>query len=138
MSELISFQRETDLGVDEFHDLLVRSTLGDRRPLSDPNRLQGMLENADILVSARTQNQRLVGIARSITDYSFCTYLSDLAVDAEYQKQGIGKELIRQTRLASGLDVRLILLSAPQAVDYYPHIGFEKHDSCWTISPEAK
>ena len=137
MSELISFQREADLSVDEFHDLLVRSTLGDRRPISERNRLQGMLENADILISARTQDRRLVGIARSITDYSYCTYLSDLAVDTEFQKQGIGKELIRQTRLASGLDVRLILLSAPKAVDYYPHIGFEKHDSCWTISPET-
>ncbi|MEW4487077.1 GNAT family N-acetyltransferase [Thalassoglobus sp. JC818] len=138
MSELISFQREGQLGFDEFRDLLVRSTLGARRPLSERDRLQGMLDNADIIISARTEDGKLVGIARSITDFSYCTYLSDLAVDAAYQKQGIGKELIRQTRIASGLDVRLILLSAPQAVDYYPHIGFEKHDSCWTISPEAK
>jgi predicted N-acetyltransferase YhbS len=74
-----------------------------------------------------------VGISRALTDYSYCTYLADLAVDAAFQKQGIGKELIRQTHLAAGLHTTLILLAAPKAQTYYPHVGLEKHESCWVI-----
>ena len=76
---------------------------------------------------------RLVGISRAITDYHYCTYLSDLAVDEAYQRRGIGKELIRRTHKAAGLQTHLILLAAPRARGYYPHIGMTGHDSCWMI-----
>lgn len=135
MSELISYQSEPRLKTDEFRSLLIRSTLGERRPIDDLERLSAMIENADIIVTARDADGLLVGVSRAITDFAYCTYLSDLAVDQDYQRQGIGKELISQTHLACGLRTRLILLSAPQAVDYYPHIGFEQHHSCWTIPP---
>ncbi len=91
-----------------------------------------MLENADLLVAARLEGL-LVGISRAITDYHFCTYLSDLAVDEAYQRQGIGQELIRRTHEAAGRKTHLILLAAPKARDYYPHIGMAAHDSCWMI-----
>ena len=91
-----------------------------------------MLRNANLLVSC-WDGDLLVGIARSVTDFHYCCYLSDLAVDVDHQKQGIGKQLIGETksRLESGCS--LILLSAPAAVDYYPHIGFEKHESAWVL-----
>ena len=135
----VSFQRESypALGVDEFVDILMRSTLAERRPVGEPETIRGMLANADIIVTARIGGL-LVGISRAITDHSFCTYLSDLAVDRAYQRRGIGKELIHRTHEAAGHHTLLILLAAPQARTYYPHVGMQAHDSCWIIPREPK
>ncbi len=128
----VSYQLEPDLTAEEFVDVLVRSTLAERRPVNQPNKIRLMLEHADLIVTARV-GEVLVGVSRALTDYSFCTYLSDLAVDVAYQRQGIGKQLIRHTHEAAGLDSALILLAAPKAREYYPHIGMARHDSCWII-----
>ena len=88
-------------------------------------------------MTARHKGQ-LIGISRAITDHAYCTYLSDLAVDQKYQRQGIGKELIQRTHEAAGLNTTLILLSAPNAATYYSHIGMTKHESCWVISPKTE
>jgi ribosomal protein S18 acetylase RimI-like enzyme len=133
---LINYQLEPDLSVDEFIDVLDRSTLSARRPVHDRSTIQMMLANADIVLTARHRAQ-LVGISRAITDYSFCTYLSDLAVDEQFQRRGIGRELIRLTHQHAGLNTTLILLAAPNAQSYYPHIGMAKHDSCWIISRQS-
>jgi len=119
-------------GVDEFIDLLDRSTLAERRPVDEPETIRGMLEHADIILTARDGGM-LVAISRAITDYNFCTYLSDLAVDRAYQRRGIGRELIRRTHEAAGRKTTLILLAAPKARTYYPHVGMDAHDSCWII-----
>lgn len=93
-----------------------------------------MVENANLIITAR-DDQKLVGVARSVTDFVYCTYLSDLAVDNEYQKQGIGKELIRLTKQHTP-KATTILLAAPKAVDYYPHIGMTKHNACFLLTDE--
>jgi GNAT superfamily N-acetyltransferase len=121
-----------ELRVEEFIDVLERSTLAERRPVGQPETIRGMLEHADVIVTARTGNL-LVGISRAITDYTFCTYLSDLAVDQDYQRLGIGKELILRTHQYAGLQTTLILLAAPKARSYYPKVGMHSHDSCWII-----
>jgi predicted N-acetyltransferase YhbS len=126
------YQLEPNLSPDEFIDVLVRSTLAERRPVSDRETIQQMLAHADIILTAR-QEGRLVGVSRAITDFSYCTYLSDLAVDEACQGQGIGRELIRRTHEAAGLRTSLILLAAPKAETYYPHIGLTKHQSCWIV-----
>jgi GNAT superfamily N-acetyltransferase len=126
-----------ELNAEEFRDVLRRSTLAERRPMDEPETIRGMLEHADVIVTARVDGL-LVGISRAITDYHFCTYLSDLAVDEAYQRLGIGKELIRRTHEAVGRKTQLILLAAPKARAYYPHIGMAAHDSCWTIARESK
>ena len=131
MSDL-TYQMEPELTPDEFVHLLVRSTLAERRPVNSPETIERMLRNADVIITARVDH-RLVGISRAITDFSFCTYLSDLAVDTEFQRHGIGRELIRRTHEAAGRQTTLILLAAPAARSYYPHIGMEFHDSCWII-----
>lgn len=128
---MINYQQEENLSIDEFKSVLLNSTLGERRPISEPERLSEMLKHANLIVTAR-DNGKLVGIARSLTDFVFCTYLSDLAVDEKYQKMGIGKELIRQTKLATP-QAKLILLSAPKAVNYYPKIGMAKWDQCFVL-----
>lgn len=126
------YQLEPDLAPEEFIDLLRRSTLAERRPVGDLQTIRGMLQHADLIVTARV-DELLVGVSRAITDFSYCTYLSDLAVDAAYQRRGIGRELIRRTHESAGLKTTLILLSAPAAREYYPHIGMQRHESCWII-----
>ena len=128
----IVYSSEATLSADEFIDLLVRSTLAERRPIHDIKTISGMLANASIIITARVDG-RLVGISRALSDFSFCTYLSDLAVDVEHQRRGIGRELIRRTHEEAGRQTMLILLAAPKARDYYPHIGLKQHDSCWVI-----
>lgn len=131
MSEVV-YALEPDLSADEFIDVLERSTLSQRRPVQDRPRIERMLSQADLIVTARIDD-RLVGVSRALTDFAYCTYLSDLAVDVYYQRQGIGRELIRRTHEAAGVDAMLLLLAAPAARDYYPHIGMQAHDSCWMI-----
>ncbi len=92
-----------------------------------------MLKNADIVLTARADGL-LVGVSRALTDFAYCTYLSDLAVDQAHQRRGIGRELIRRTHETAGRHTTLILLAAPKARTYYPHIGMTKHESCWTIA----
>jgi predicted N-acetyltransferase YhbS len=126
----VLYNLEPRLSSEEFIDLLVRSTLAERRPIDKPDLIAAMLENADVILTARMGAQ-LVGASRAISDFAFCTYLSDLAVDQQFQRQGIGRELIRRTHEAAGLSTTLFLVAAPKAESYYPHIGMTKHDSCW-------
>ncbi|WP_439627108.1 GNAT family N-acetyltransferase [Gemmata sp.] len=132
----ITYQLEPDLSPAEFIDVLVRSTLAERRPVDDAQRIALMLKNADVIVTARLDGL-LVGVSRTITDFAYCAYLSDLAVDEVHQKKGIGRELIRRTYEATGPGTTLVLLAAPKARDYYPHIGMTRHDSCWIVPPRA-
>lgn len=129
----IRYDTEPALSADEFIDVLERSTLAERRPVEDRERIERMLRHADVIVTARDEAGRLVGVSRAVTDFSYCTYLSDLAVDRDRQRQGIGRALIRHTHVAAGLDAKLILLAAPAAESYYPHIGFQAHHACWLL-----
>ena len=112
--------------------MLIRSTLGKRRPIDDLECLRGMMKNSNLVVSAWDAN-RLVGIARSVTDFHYTCYLSDLAVDQQYQKKGIGTRLQQITQDQLGPHANLHLLAAPSAAGYYPAIGYEKHDRCWVL-----
>lgn len=129
----VAYAIEPQLSVSQFIDVLRRTSLGPRRPLDDEPRMNGMLRQADVIITARNDAGLLIGVSRAITDFHYCTYLSDLAVDEQYQNQGIGKELIRRTHEAAGPHTMLILLAAPAARKYYPHIGMEQHDSCWIV-----
>lgn len=122
---------EPDLSAAEFVDVLVRSTLSERRPVDKPEVIEGMLRNAALIVTARNTAGLLVGVSRAITDFSYCTYLSDLAVDITYQRSGVGGELVRRTHQAAGLQTMLVLLAAPAAREYYGKIGMTKHESAW-------
>jgi len=132
----VSYRLEADLSVEAFVDVLRRSTLAERRPVDQPDTIRGMLQRADVIVTARFDGA-LVGVSRAISDFHFCTYLSDLAVDMAFQRCGIGRELIRRTHEAAGLHTGLILLAAPKAESYYPRIGMRRHNSCWFIPPAA-
>jgi predicted N-acetyltransferase YhbS len=129
----ILYAIEPALSEEEFTEVLKASSLGARRPLNEPERIHQMCRNANLIITARAGN-RLVGIARCLSDFSYCTYLSDLAVAEDFQHMGIGKELIRRTRQAAPT-ASLILLSAPAAVDYYPKIGMRRHEAAFVLKP---
>lgn len=133
--QMIKYQIENNLSPKEFKNLLIKSTLGERRPVDDFERIKLMIKHANLIITARDE-RKLVGVARSVTDFVYCTYLSDLAVDDEYQKQGIGKELIRLTKKETP-KATTILLAAPKAVGYYPHIGMTKHEACYLLMDET-
>lgn len=132
----IRYSTAESISADQFIDVLKRSTLGERRPIDDRACIENMLRHANLLCTA-WDDAKLVGIARSITDFSYCCYLSDLAVDAAYQHQGIGKELIRQTRAKLGPRSKIVLLAAPKAREYYPKIGFTQHQSAWLLDADT-
>ena len=129
---MIHYRLGNELNLDEVIELYAASTLGERRPINDRERMGAMLKNANLIVTAWDVNL-LVGISRALSDFSYATYLSDLAVRLSHQRRGIGKELIRQTQKAGGRQARVILLSAPAATDYYPRIGFTQHPSAWML-----
>jgi predicted N-acetyltransferase YhbS len=132
----IEYRVNQEISADEFIDVLRRSTLAERRPVEDRACIEGMLQHANLLVTA-WDGDRLIGVSRSVTDFNYCCYLSDLAVDTAYQKQGIGKRLIAETQQRLGPQCTIILLSAPAAVEYYPRIGFQHHPQAWLL-PRAK
>ena len=105
---------------------------GITRPTKDLARIARMFTAQALTISA-WDGTRLVGVSRSLTDYAYCCYLSDLAVDKEYQALGIGKELVRRTQAVIGEEVSLVLLSAPGALSYYPTIGFAPADNAFVI-----
>ena len=131
---MIRYQLGNDLDIGAVIELYQASTLGERRPVDDYERMTRMIRNANLVVTAWDADL-LVGLSRALSDFSYATYLSDLAVRKSYQKQGIGKELIRRTRLESGLETHLILCAAPAAEKYYPHIGFTHHPQTWVLKP---
>ena len=128
----IQYQINPTIGSEEFIDLLKRSTLGERRPINDHACSEGMLKNTNLLVTAHGDG-KLLGVARSVTDFHYACYLSDLAVDKEFQSQGIGKELQILTKAQLGPRCKLILISAPAANEYYPKIGYTHQPRCWVM-----
>jgi len=130
----LSYETSRPITEAQFIDLLKRSTLAERRPIDDPESISAMLRHGNLLCTA-WDGEKLVGVARSVTDFAYCCYLSDLAVDQAYQRRGIGIGLIEATRSRLGKKALLILLAAPKAREYYPRIGFEPHESAWILKP---
>ncbi|MCZ7428713.1 GNAT family N-acetyltransferase [Micromonospora sp. WMMA1949] len=128
-------ERETgaDLDMEAVLGVYRSSGLGERRPIADVARMATMVRSANLIVTCRIEGE-LVGIARSVSDFSYVTYLSDIAVARSHQRSGIGKALIEATRNEAPM-AKIVLLSAPAASDYYPHIGFTRHDSAWVLNP---
>lgn len=129
----ITYRTDANLKADQVIDLYNRSTLGERRPVDKPDVFQGMIDNATIIVTA-WDGEKLVGIARALSDLVYVTYLADLAVDEAYQHQGIGKQLIEITQSQASPDCILVLLAAPKANDYYPKLGFAHNPRAWTLN----
>lgn len=129
---MITYRDNAKVTADQAIDLYVRSTLGERRPINNVETLKAMLENANLIITA-WDGEKLIGISRSLTDFAYVAYLADLAVDEQYQKSGIGKQLIEETKARLGSECMIVLLAAPKANEYYEHIGFEHNPRAWTL-----
>lgn len=131
-SPAITYHLGNQLDIDEMIELYVASTLGERRPVEDRDCMLEMLAKANLVVTA-WEGDLLVGIARSLTDFCYVAYLADLAVRGSHQRGGIGKELIRRTKTELGENATIVLLAAPDAEEYYSHIGMSQHPSAWML-----
>ena len=131
----ITYRDDAVLTPEEAIALYQKSTLGERRPVDRPDVFAGMLKNANLIVTA-WDDSRLVGIARSLTDFTYVTYLADLAVDVDYQHQGIGKQLITETQRRVEPECMMVLLAAPKANDYYPKLGFTHNPRAWMLKSD--
>ncbi|MEQ9563535.1 MAG: GNAT family N-acetyltransferase [Woeseiaceae bacterium] len=128
----IKYRDDAKLTVDEAIDLYRRSTLSDRRPVDRPDIFEGMLKNANLTITA-WHGELLIGISRSLTDFSYVAYLADLAVDEELQGRGIGTQLIQETKKRLGKECMIVLLAAPKANAYYAKVGFEHNPRAWVL-----
>jgi ribosomal protein S18 acetylase RimI-like enzyme len=128
----IEYKINATVSTDQFIGLLRESTLGERRPIEDRECMEGMLKNSNLMVTA-WHGDELIGIARSMTDFHYACYLSDLAVHKKYQRSGIGKKLQVKTQEQLGPNCKLILIAAPAANSYYEHIGFTNNQRCWVL-----
>lgn len=133
---MITYRTGNDLNLDAVIELYRASTLGERRPVDERERMRLMLQNANLVITA-WDGDLLVGISRSLTDFAYATYLSDLAVRLSHQRHGIGKELMRRTQAAAP-QAMVILLAAPAAEKYYPHVGFTPHPQAWILRSGEK
>ena len=133
----ITYSSTAKISADQAIDLYIRSTLGERRPIHNRQAFENMYQHANLIISA-WDGDKLVGISRSLTDFSYVAYLSDLAVDVQYQKQGIGKQLIEKTKSDLEPECMLVLLAAPKAREYYGPLGFEQHQSAWILKKSVK
>lgn len=129
---MIAYKERANISPEQAIDLYTRSTLGERRPINCIETFTAMLTNANLIISA-WDDEKLVGISRSLTDFAYVAYLADLAVDEQYQKQGIGKQLIEETKRRLGPNCMIVLLAAPKANAYYEHLGFEHNPRAWMI-----
>lgn len=131
----IEYRVNERISAEQFVDVLRRSTLGERRPLDDGECMAAMVDNANLTVTA-WDGPRLVGVARALTDFHYACYLSELAVDTDYQRRGIGKQLLARTRQTLAPRCKIRLISAPGAETYYPAIGFVRNPQCWELRGE--
>ena len=127
---MVEYAVEAGLEAEEFEAVLRESGLGERRPVDDRARLESMLRGSNLIVTARLEG-RLVGVARSVTDWSYCLYLSDLAVSRDAQGQGIGRALLERTRAEVGPQVSVLLVAAPGAVTFYESIGMPRVEAAF-------
>jgi ribosomal protein S18 acetylase RimI-like enzyme len=126
----IQYKINAPVSIDEIIEVLISS--GINRPVTDRHRIKRMFDESNVIITA-WHEFKLVGVSRALTDFSYCCYLSDLAVSSDYQKQGIGKEMVDITKNHIGDQCMLLLLAAPSAMDYYPKIGMEKIDTAFML-----
>jgi GNAT superfamily N-acetyltransferase len=129
----IVIKTEPQLAAEAFLAVLERSGLAERRPVDSPERIAAMLANGNLIITAR-DGGKIVGVSRSVTDFAYCCYCSDLAVDRDYQGRSIGRRLLEATKAALHPQATLYLIAAPKAISYYEHIGMLRNDRCFAIA----
>ena len=102
------------------------------RPTKDLDRIHRMYEGSNIIWTA-WDGSGMVGILRGWTDGAYDGYVCDLAVHPDYQKQGIGRELLARVAAHYGRDVQWVLRASKIAAKYYEHIGWKFVENGWFL-----
>lgn len=132
---MIKYKKNVQLELEQFIKLYKSSTLSERRPIDDLDVVKQMMTNSSLTITA-WEDDNLVGISRTLTDFGYVAYLADLAVSKEYQGKGIGRQLIIKTKESLGKKCMLVLLSAPAANEFYPHVGFKNNSRAWVLASD--
>ncbi len=128
---MISYQLEAEISINEFQSILEESGLARRRPMEDLNLLAQMISGSNLLVTARAEG-KLVGLLRGISDHCYRSFIADLAVSQDYQRKGIGRQLLTIAR-EQAPEARLFLFSAEDAAPFYENLGFHLHERCYQL-----
>ena len=128
---MIKYLKNVDLNLEDIILVFEKSSIN--RPIGNKKRIKSMFDNSNLVISAWDED-KLVGLCRALTDFSYCCYLSDLAIDIDYQRQGIGRTMIDLVKKEISDEVALILLSAPSAMSFYPKVGFGKIENGFIIN----
>ena len=137
METQVNYSIVSHVDVHEFIDLLNRSGLAERRPVDDLLCMEEMVKFGNLMVTARV-GSLMVGIARSLTDFHYACYLSELAVDRHYQTFGIGTELQKFTQQQLNKHCRIIVIAAPDADGYYGRLGYVRNERCWVMGRQSQ
>ena len=128
---MIKYLKNVDLNLEDIILVFEKSSIN--RPIGNKKRIKSMFDNSNLVISAWDED-KLVGLCRALTDFSYCCYLSDLAIDIDYQRQGIGRTMIDLVKKEISDEVALILLSSPSAMSFYPKVGFGKIENGFIIN----
>jgi ribosomal protein S18 acetylase RimI-like enzyme len=127
----IDFKINTTIEIQDI--IALYKDCGLPRPIDDEDRIAAMFANSNLVVSAWL-GEELVGISRTLTDFVWSSYLADLAVKSDFQKDGIGRKLLEITREKVSEQSMVLLLSVPDAMEYYPKIGMSKVESAFIFN----
>ena len=133
---MVSYEIEKNMSLKDFIHVLTDSGLGERRPMNDPDHLERMLRNSNLVIVARDSGQ-VVGVLRGLSDFSYRTFIADLAVISAKQGHGIGRGMLQFARTLAP-EARLILFSAENATGFYQKIGFHLHKRCYQLKVGEK
>ena len=123
--------RSEKLTPEEYTDFLKRTDLGSQYPKERfDERIPRLLENANISLAARNDKNRIVGVLLGLTDFAYWLYITDLGVDRNYERQGIGRRLMKQAHEMAGgeKDIAVYLIANEHAIPFYEKLGMKKAD----------
>ena len=123
--------REEHITADEYINFLKRTDLGKQYPKERfRERIEKLVGNVSISLVARNENNTVVGVLFGLTDFAYWLYVTDLGVDRAYERQGIGKQLMKTAHKIAGgeKDIALYLIANENAVPFYEKLGMKKAD----------
>ena len=115
----------------EYIDFLKRTDLGSQYPKERfDERIEKLVNNVSISIVARNEDNLIVGVLFGLTDFAYWLYVTDLGMDRNYERQGIGRRLMKAALEAAGgeKDIAVYLIANENAVPFYEKLGMKRAD----------
>ena len=123
--------KEERLNSAEYIDFLKRTDLGSQYPKERfYERIKKLVKNVSISLVARNEKGLIVGVLFGLTDFCYWLYITDLGVDRNYERQGIGSKLMKKAHEIAGgeKDIAVYLIANDNAIPFYEKLGMKKAD----------